>query len=193
MNVLIRSRGPTQNLPRGPPSPRGAGGRCVTWSSGRGRVVPAVDGITFRIERGEMVGCIGPNGAGKSTTIKMLTGILVPSSGRVEVARLVPPPAPEDARPGGSGVVFGQRTQLWWDLPLIESLELLRFIYRVPADRHRGQPGLLHGGYWSWRRSWTRRYVSFRSASGCAAISRRPCCTIPRFSILMSRPSASTW
>ncbi len=100
------------------------------------REVRAVDGIRFRIERGEMVGYVGPNGAGKSTTIKMLTGILVPTSGKVEVAGLVPSDQRRDlAR--RIGVVFGQRTQLWWDLPLIESLELLRHNYRIPAKRYR--------------------------------------------------------
>ncbi len=100
------------------------------------REVRAVDGISFAIQRGEMVGCIGPNGAGKSTTIKMLTGILVPTSGQVEVAGLVPHQRrTEVAR--RIGVVFGQRTQLWWDLPLIESLDLLHHIYRVPTERYR--------------------------------------------------------
>ena len=80
-----------------------------------------------------MVGYIGPNGAGKSTTIKMLTGILVPTSGRIVVAGLTPT-RQRRALAGRIGVVFGQRTQPG-DLPLIESLELLRHIYRVPADR----------------------------------------------------------
>jgi ABC-2 type transport system ATP-binding protein len=83
---------------------------------------------------GEVVGYIGPNGAGKSTTIKMLTGILVPSGGRVTVAGLVPW-RQRRALARRIGAVFGQRTQLWWDLPLIESLTLLRHIYRVPAAR----------------------------------------------------------
>jgi ABC-2 type transport system ATP-binding protein len=99
------------------------------------REVRAVDGISLQVERGEMVGYVGPNGAGKSTTIKMLTGILVPTSGRVEVAELVPSEQRRDlARK--IGVVFGQRTQLWWDLPLIESLDLLHHIYRVPEKRY---------------------------------------------------------
>jgi ABC-2 type transport system ATP-binding protein len=99
-----------------------------------GREVRAVDDISFAVAGGEMVGYIGPNGAGKSTTIKMLTGILVPSDGTVSVAGMVPwRQRRELAR--RIGVVFGQRTQLWWDLPLIESLELLRHVYRVPADR----------------------------------------------------------
>src|SRR3954468_21854454 len=84
----------------------------------------AVDGISFRVEAGEMIGYVGPNGAGKSTTIKMLTGILVPSGGRATVAGLVPWEARQRLAER-IGVVFGQRTQLWWDLPLIDSLELL--------------------------------------------------------------------
>jgi ABC-2 type transport system ATP-binding protein len=100
------------------------------------RVVDAVREITFRVDRGELLGYLGPNGAGKSTTIKMLTGILVPTSGRVSVAGLDPSRRRiELAR--RIGAMFGQRVQLWWDLPLIDSFELLRHIYRVPADRHR--------------------------------------------------------
>lgn len=95
----------------------------------------AVDGINFQIAPGEIVGYIGPNGAGKSTTIKILTGILTPSSGRAVVQDLVPyERRQENAR--RIGAVFGQRTQLWWDLPTIESFELLRHIYRIPADRY---------------------------------------------------------
>src|SRR5881396_2619862 len=97
--------------------------------------VRAVDGISFTIERGEMVGCLGPNGAGKSTTIKMLTGILVPSGGHLEVFGMVPHRRRKQVAQR-IGVVFGQRTQLWWDLPLIDSLELLRYVYRVPAERY---------------------------------------------------------
>ncbi len=93
--------------------------------------VRAVDGVSFTIQRGEMVGCVGPNGAGKSTTIKMLTGILHPSAGRVEVLGLSPQRRRKEVA-RHIGVVFGQRTQLWWDLPLIESLDLLRYVYRVP-------------------------------------------------------------
>ncbi len=98
------------------------------------RLVRAVRDVSFGIERGEMVGCLGPNGAGKSTTIKMLTGILVPSAGHVEVLGMVPHRRRKQVAQR-IGVVFGQRTQLWWDLPLIDSLELLRYVYRVPADR----------------------------------------------------------
>jgi ABC-2 type transport system ATP-binding protein len=99
-------------------------------------VVEAVRDISFRVERGELLGYLGPNGAGKSTTMKMLTGILVPSAGRVRVAGLDPSRRRiELARK--IGAMFGQRIQLWWDLPLVDSFELLRHIYKVPADRYR--------------------------------------------------------
>ena len=101
-----------------------------------GTEVHAVSRVSFEVPAGEIVGYIGPNGAGKSTTIKMLTGILVPTSGTATVAGVVPW---EKRRQLASqiGVVFGQRTQLWWDLPLSESLELLQYMYQVPADRFR--------------------------------------------------------
>ncbi len=96
----------------------------------------AVDDVTVQIEPGSIVGYIGPNGAGKSTTIKMLTGILVPTEGVIRVCGL--DPARERKQLARRiGVVFGQRTQLWWDLPLRESFELLRYIYRVEERRHR--------------------------------------------------------
>ena len=99
-----------------------------------GRDVRAVDGVSFTVDRGEMVGYVGPNGAGKSTTIKMLTGILVPSDGEATVDGLVPW-RQRKALAARIGVVFGQRSQLWWDLALVESLDLLRHVYRVPKDR----------------------------------------------------------
>jgi ABC-2 type transport system ATP-binding protein len=102
----------------------------------RRTLVRAVDGISFRVRPGEMVGYIGPNGAGKSTTVKMLTGILFPSSGTVCVAGL-DPARQRTALARRIGVVFGQRRQLWWDLPLRDSFDILRHVYRVPADRHR--------------------------------------------------------
>ncbi|MDF2037123.1 ATP-binding cassette domain-containing protein [Cytobacillus oceanisediminis] len=96
----------------------------------------AVKDISFSIGEGEMVGYIGPNGAGKSTTIKMLTGILVPSSGCVKVNGIIPyENRQENAK--NIGVVFGQRTQLWWDLPTIESFELLKEIYQVSDKRYK--------------------------------------------------------
>ncbi len=98
--------------------------------------VQAVRDVSFEIEAGEMVGYIGPNGAGKSTTIKMLTGILVPTSGRLTIAGMVPS-TERTALARRIGVVFGQRTTLWWDLPLSDSFELLRRIYRIPTSRYR--------------------------------------------------------
>jgi ABC-2 type transport system ATP-binding protein len=98
--------------------------------SGNYRTVEAVAGISFDIEPGEIVGYIGPNGAGKSTTIKMMTGILKPTGGVIQVKGLVP----YDNRIRQAqimGVVFGQRTQLWWDLPVIESFKILKEIYKV--------------------------------------------------------------
>ncbi|GAB3766741.1 ABC-2 type transport system ATP-binding protein [Nocardioides ginsengisegetis] len=102
----------------------------------RAETVHAVRDLTFSIGAGEMVGYIGPNGAGKSTTIKMLTGILVPTSGHLRVAGLEPQKhRVELAR--RIGVVFGQRTTLWWDLPLRDSFDLLQKIYRTDPARHR--------------------------------------------------------
>ncbi|WP_405614407.1 ATP-binding cassette domain-containing protein [Streptomyces sp. NBC_00076] len=100
------------------------------------RQVRAVDALSFSVARGEMVGYIGPNGAGKSTTIKMLTGILTPSGGRLRVAGI--DPSRERIRLAHRiGVVFGQRTTLWWDLPLIDSYRLMHRMYRIPDGRYR--------------------------------------------------------
>ncbi len=105
------------------------------WLRRRTRVVTAVDAIDLTIERGEMVGYIGPNGAGKSTTLKMLTGILSPSGGSVRVCGLEPvPQRTQLARQ--IGVLFGHRSQLWWDLPLAESFALLRHVYGVRESDH---------------------------------------------------------
>ncbi|WP_330175637.1 ATP-binding cassette domain-containing protein [Streptomyces sp. NBC_01498] len=98
--------------------------------------VRAVDGISFGVARGEMVGYIGPNGAGKSTTIKMLTGILTPSAGRLRVAG-IDPSRDRTRLARRIGVVFGQRTTLWWDLPLIDSYRLAHRMYRIPDRRYR--------------------------------------------------------
>lgn len=106
----------------------------------RGLVAPqrstvnAVDGISFGIARGEIVGYLGPNGAGKSTTLKILCGLLVPSAGDVRVDGRVPWKERKQ-HVAQIGAVFGQRTTLWWDLPVIESFNLLRHIYGIKADR----------------------------------------------------------
>jgi ABC-2 type transport system ATP-binding protein len=100
------------------------------------KLVRAVDNISFEIEPGELVGYIGPNGAGKSTTIKMLTGLLVPTGGDLWVIERVPWKE-RQAHVATLGAVFGQRTTLWWDLPVIESFDLLQYIYKIPPDRFR--------------------------------------------------------
>lgn len=96
----------------------------------------AVKGINFQIQEGELVGYIGENGAGKSTTIKMLTGLLTPTSGEVRVDGIVP----NEKRIQNNqkiGAVFGQKTQLWWDLPVIESFRLIRKMYKIPENEYR--------------------------------------------------------
>lgn len=95
----------------------------------------AVDGISFNIDRGEVVGYIGVNGAGKSTTIKMLTGVLMATKGTIRVMGR-DPHKQRVANARDIGVVFGQRTQLWWDLAFIESLNLIAHMYDVPNDRY---------------------------------------------------------
>ncbi len=96
-------------------------------------VKKAVDDISFTIKKGEIVGFIGPNGAGKSTTIKMLSGILYPDDGSVIIDGFVPYKQRKQYVKN-IGVVFGQKSQLNWDLPLIESFELMRYIYKIPKD-----------------------------------------------------------
>jgi ABC-2 type transport system ATP-binding protein len=108
------------------------------WLRRRTRIVSAVDGIDLIVERGERLGYIGPNGAGKSTTLKMLTGVLYPSQGDVHVCGLIP--VPQRTRLARRiGVVFGSRSQLWWDLPLSDSFALLRHVYGVPSADHAGR------------------------------------------------------
>ncbi len=96
----------------------------------------AVKGISFTVQEGELVGYIGENGAGKSTTIKMLTGLLTPTSGKILVNGIVP----NEKRLENNqqiGAVFGQKTQLWWDLPVIESFRLIKKMYQIPENEYR--------------------------------------------------------
>lgn len=96
----------------------------------------AVDNISFEIDAGEIVGLLGPNGAGKSTIVKMLTGILYPTAGHIRIHGL-DPIKDRTVNARQMGVVFGQRTQLWWDLPVMDSLDMLRRIYDVPEGVYR--------------------------------------------------------
>ena len=98
--------------------------------------VPALQDISFSVADGEMVGYIGPNGAGKSTTIKVMTGVLTPDHGICQIDGRTPWKE-RKAHVARIGVVFGQRSQLWWDLPVNDSFDLIRDIYRVPEDRYR--------------------------------------------------------
>lgn len=94
-------------------------------------IVNALKGVSFSVDKGELVGYIGPNGAGKSTTVKILSGILTPDGGKVSVGGIVPWKE-RKRHVKNIGVVFGQRNQLWWDVPIIDSYSLLKDIYRIP-------------------------------------------------------------
>jgi len=131
--ILVQDLVKTYRVPERDPGVLGALRGIVRQ---RWRTVQALSGVSFSLERGELLGFIGPNGAGKSTTIKILSGILRPDGGRVEVGGLIPH---EDRvrHVGRIGVVFGQRTQLWWDLSVGDGFDLLRDIYRVDPARYR--------------------------------------------------------
>ncbi len=103
------------------------------WVARERETVKALDHASFQVEAGELVGLIGPNGAGKSTTVKLLTGILTPTEGACRVAGRVPW-AERKQHVRELGVVFGQRTQLWWDVPIADSFDLLREIYDRPRN-----------------------------------------------------------
>ena len=108
------------------------------------KLIKAVDDISFVINKGDIVGYLGPNGAGKSTTIKVLTGVLYPTSGDINVNGLVPH-NDRTANAYNIGVVYGQRSQLWWDLPLMDSFEILAAMYKVPeAEYQRTRDFLIH-------------------------------------------------
>lgn len=115
---------------------KGLTGMAKSLFKSEKKIVHAVQGVDLKIHEGELVGYIGPNGAGKSTTIKMLSGILSPSSGEVRVCGLNPHKKRiENAM--NVGAVFGQKTQLWWDLPVRETFELLRRMYSIPMDQYK--------------------------------------------------------
>lgn len=99
-------------------------------------IVSALAGISFVVEKGELVGYIGPNGAGKSTTVKILSGILTPESGEAKVGGMIPWKDRKDYVKH-IGVVFGQRSQLWWDVPIVDSYSLLKDIYRIPEKDYK--------------------------------------------------------
>ncbi|MCO5225468.1 MAG: ATP-binding cassette domain-containing protein [Thermomicrobiales bacterium] len=119
---------------RRPKRIHGPFGGLRTFFTREAEMVRAVEDVSFHIDAGEVVGYLGANGAGKSTTIKMLSGILVPTSGEVRVNGIVPWENREE-NALNIGVVFGQRTQLWWDLPLIDSLRIIGKLYRMDTDR----------------------------------------------------------
>ena len=110
-------------------------GALKTFFSRKYKYIDAIKDISFSINKGEIVGYIGPNGAGKSTTIKILSGILIPDNGKVIIDKKVPW---KDRRQyvKDIGVVFGQRSQLWWDIPAIDSFNLLKDIYKIPEDKY---------------------------------------------------------
>ena len=132
--ALIEARGLSKNFvvyKRG----KGLGALVKGVFAPERTVVRAVDGIDFSVERGEIIGFLGPNGAGKSTTIKMMCGILVPDGGSLSVAGVVPFKERKKYT-RRIGAVFGQKTQLWWNLPAQDSFELLQTIYDIPKETY---------------------------------------------------------
>jgi ABC-2 type transport system ATP-binding protein len=117
---------------------RGVVGKLERLFAPQYKLIRAVDDVSFEIGEGEIIGYLGPNGAGKSTTIKLLTGVLYPTSGSVQVNGLVPSKA-RTRNAYSIGVVYGQRSQLWWNLPLIDSFEILAAMYKLPKQRYRKQ------------------------------------------------------
>jgi ABC-2 type transport system ATP-binding protein len=138
--ILVQDLAKTFRVAEREPGPLGAVRGLLRR---RWRTVEALKDVSFSLEQGELLGFIGPNGAGKSTTIKILSGILTPDAGRVEVDGRVPW-NDRLRHVGRIGVVFGQRTQLWWDLPVIDGFDLLAAIYKVePADYRRRRDELV--------------------------------------------------
>ena len=113
------------------------------------KIIPAVNDVNFSVRKGEMVGYIGENGAGKSTTIKMLTGILTPTSGQITVNGMNPHKEREKFVQT-IGVVFGQRSQLWWDIAVQESFRLLKKVYKVSDADYNSHMGHVHQYFRYW-------------------------------------------
>ena len=154
------------------------------------KVVHAVDGISVRIEAGEACGYIGANGAGKSTTIKMITGILVPTAGSVRTCGLDPVPQ-RRALAREIGVVFGQRSQLWWDLPLRDSFQILAAIHRLdPVAARERTAQLVDGLGIADQLDTPVRQLSL--GSGCVVRWRPPWCTVRGCWCWTSPPSGWT-
>lgn len=118
-----------------PEKQQGKFGTLKTFFNRKYKEIKAINNISFSIKKGEIVGYIGPNGAGKSTTIKVLSGILVPDSGTVVIDKKVPWLNRKEYV-SEIGVVFGQRSQLWWDIPAIDTFNLLKDIYKIPDDKY---------------------------------------------------------
>lgn len=112
----------------------GLSGALKSFFNRKYKYINAVNDINFSIKKGEIVGYIGPNGAGKSTTIKMLSGILIPTSGSIKVGKMIPYINRKNYVKN-IGVVFGQKSQLWWDIPANDTFNLLKDIYDIPLDK----------------------------------------------------------
>lgn len=118
-----------------PEKQSGRFGTLKTFFNRKYKEIKAINDISFSIKKGEIVGYIGPNGAGKSTTIKVLSGILTPDSGSVVIDKKVPWRQRKEYV-SEIGVVFGQRSQLYWDIPAIDTFNLLKDIYKIPEDKY---------------------------------------------------------
>jgi ABC-2 type transport system ATP-binding protein len=135
MFIEVSALTKTFRLPNRAPGPKAA---IKHFFKPHYREIEAIKSIEFGINKGELIGYLGPNGAGKSTTLKILTGILVPDSGHVQIGGIVPWEQ-RQLHASHIGVVFGQKSQLWWDLPLADSFTLLKAIYKIPEALYKTQ------------------------------------------------------
>lgn len=120
----------------------GIGNALKSFVKGNYEEVKALQGVSFKINKGEIVGYIGPNGAGKSTTIKIMCGILTPDSGKCEINGMIPYKNRKEYVKD-IGVVFGNRSALWWDVPVEDSFELIKSIYKIPEEKYKNQKEML--------------------------------------------------